>query len=353
MKLQPISLSMSTKPAFESGRKGRFLFLERSSGHVPEPPERPEHRSFIVVLRNSRKKKKMAKNHPDYPMWSALLRWSLKQQDGTEASPQKELSAEDRKFLEEALKDVTVDEAQELGVILQKIDDGDDETLVDLEELVERLDLARDLCKMGGMTVVLKAVKRGSAAACAVVGTAAQNDQESQDAIAAEGGLEALVQAFDHDDSDLKRAAVAGISALIRGNGALETQFLELGTGAFLLTSALRGPPRLASKAAFLLYALLYDASEDRVEHLDPALRAAVQRSTEPESDDDNNNTTVVQLRESSTKALVEAFKAHPTWVLTNLGDDLRSAAKHILAHHPTDDDLTALWRDNFPGLLA
>ena len=43
--------------------------------------------------------------HPDYPMWSSLLRWSLAQgSDGTSASPQGPMSEEKRKFLEGALK---------------------------------------------------------------------------------------------------------------------------------------------------------------------------------------------------------------------------------------------------------
>ena len=55
----------------------------------------------------------MAASHPDYPMWSALLRWSLTQTDGTDEAraPPKAMSAEDREFLAKVMKECTVDHA--------------------------------------------------------------------------------------------------------------------------------------------------------------------------------------------------------------------------------------------------
>ena len=35
----------------------------------------------------------MAASHPDYPMWSALLRWSLTQTDGTDEAQLREEAA--------------------------------------------------------------------------------------------------------------------------------------------------------------------------------------------------------------------------------------------------------------------
>mmetsp|Transcript_20318 Transcript_20318/g.65463 ORF Transcript_20318/g.65463 Transcript_20318/m.65463 type:complete len:335 (+) Transcript_20318:14-1018(+) len=317
--------------------------------------------------------------HADYPMWSALLRWSLKQQDGTSEGA-KALSEADRRFLEGVIKDVTVDEATKVGELLKSIDEGDDDgALGELEELVERLDFARDLCKIGGMQVLLKAVGRGSREACSVVATAAQNDVVVQEAIFREDGLRILVEAFDKAPS---REALAAMSALVRGGGKYETDFVESGTAAYVLATALKpsSNTRLAAKGAFFLYTLLYDDDEKEkededekeedeekgeassssskaqiVEHLEPALRAAVQRSTEPPPlDDDNNHTAVWQLRESATKAIVYANKANPNWLKANLGVAIQQAAKHTFATTTTTgadldhlSDLVALWRDN------
>ena len=66
--------------------------------------------------------------HPDYPMWSSLLRWSLAQgSDGTSASPQGPMSEEKRKFLEGALKAMGEDGAERQRAIfeaVQKFVDG-------------------------------------------------------------------------------------------------------------------------------------------------------------------------------------------------------------------------------------
>ena len=66
--------------------------------------------------------------HPDYPMWSSLLRWSLAQGSaGTSASPQGPMSEEKRKFLEGALKAMGEDGAERQRAIfeaVQKFVDG-------------------------------------------------------------------------------------------------------------------------------------------------------------------------------------------------------------------------------------
>ena len=309
----------------------------------------------------------MAANHPDYPGWAALLRWSLAQQDGTKPSDPKAMSAEDRAFLEKVMKELTVDEAQRVGELLKRTEawlEGDEadaeDALFELEEIVERLDLARDLCKLGGIAVVLRAVKKGSTAACAVIATAAQNDQPAQDAIAKEGALEVLVRAFDDgEDPELRRSALSAISSLIRGSAALEQQFVA-STGSYLLATALgpSSPARLAAKAAFLLYALLDDENDSaRVPQLEPALRAALQRSTEPPMESENNNTAVWQLRESATNAILQANKANKEWLRSHLHEPMKAAKKHTLsmmtatsssADHDDDDD-----DDSSSSLLA
>ena len=132
--------------------------------------------------------------HPDYPMWSSLLRWSLAQgSDGTSASPQGPMSEEKRRFLEGALKAMGEDGAERQRAIfeaVQKFVDGtgDADACVDaleqLEDDAQDLDAARDLLKVGMLGLVLKAVDADdaavSAAACGVVAVATANDAEVQ-----------------------------------------------------------------------------------------------------------------------------------------------------------------------------
>ena len=115
--------------------------------------------------------------HPDYPMWSSLLRWSLAQgSDGTSASPQGPMSEEKRKFLEGALKAMGEDGAERQRAIfeaVQKFVDGtgDADACVDaleqLEDDAQDLDAARDLLKVGMLGLVLKAVDADDAAVSA------------------------------------------------------------------------------------------------------------------------------------------------------------------------------------------
>ena len=115
--------------------------------------------------------------HPDYPMWSSLLRWSLAQgSDGTSASPQGPMSEEKRKFLEGALKAMGEDGAERQRAIfeaVQKFVDGAGaadacvDALEQLEDDAQDLDAARDLLKVGMLGLVLKAVDADDAAVSA------------------------------------------------------------------------------------------------------------------------------------------------------------------------------------------
>ena len=130
--------------------------------------------------------------HPDYPMWSALLRWSLRQgDDGTAPSPQGPMSDEKRRFLEAALKSMGEDDADRQRKLFEAVEAhvarGEDpdacvDALEQLEDDALDLDAARNLLKLGALGLVVRAVASGdgavSAAACGVVAAACANDAE-------------------------------------------------------------------------------------------------------------------------------------------------------------------------------
>ena len=47
--------------------------------------------------------------------WQGLLNWSLQYQDGTKPSQFKQMSEEDRKFIEDAFESVVLNEMKEIG----------------------------------------------------------------------------------------------------------------------------------------------------------------------------------------------------------------------------------------------
>ena len=74
--------------------------------------------------------------------WKGLLNWSLSYQDGTKPSEFKQMSEEDRKFLEDAFESVCINEMKEIWKILDTIKtrEGDSE-----KEIEERCDLLEEL----------------------------------------------------------------------------------------------------------------------------------------------------------------------------------------------------------------
>ena len=257
--------------------------------------------------------------HPDYPMWSSLLRWSLAQgSDGTSASPQGPMSEEKRRFLEGALKAMGEDGAERQRAIfeaVQKFVDGtgDADACVDaleqLEDDAQDLDAARDLLKVGMLGLVLKAVDADdaavSAAACGVVAVATANDAEVQNG-AGQAAVDALLGAWRRsvaaEDDGWGRRALHALCATTR-NAPMEKKYVEKDACDVLkyalLRSATKDGARLAAKAAFALQALLAD-DPGRKTHLGSAINAATRHLEAPPlfADDVAADAARRQLRE-------------------------------------------------------
>lgn len=281
----------------------------------------------------------MATNHPDYPMWNALLRWSLAQgSDGTTDSMKQPMSAEDRTFIEQVMKELTVDVMQQLVEQLEVVSqfsrgeiggaEACEAALENIAELTQELDIARNVCKIDGLRTIFEAMQAECAtsgvrrAACCAVSAIAQNDERCQEAIAAIDGATKLAAVFQAaTDNEERRVAFGALSATIRGNTSLEDAFIQ-STAPTVLASALASEPRTASKAAFLLYALTYDKPDAvKLEALAPAFEAAVKATAFDGSDPSQR-----LRRESATKALVRAATASPAFALI-YRDKLEAAA--------------------------
>ncbi len=87
-------------------------------------------------------------------LWKGLFEWSMRYQDGTHATQPRQMSEEDRLWLEEALKSAMVDLGKRMQDIKQTLDQGlgassprtleEKEQLLDeLMEIVESIDLAK------------------------------------------------------------------------------------------------------------------------------------------------------------------------------------------------------------------
>ncbi|KAJ1461030.1 hypothetical protein M885DRAFT_317476 [Pelagophyceae sp. CCMP2097] len=245
----------------------------------------------------------MQQSDPQYPMWAALLRWSLTQHDPAtdDHVPPAAMDDEKRAFLEAFMKEHTVDYAKRLCFIMEQLAkaaaDADDalgaEDLValleELENTVDQLDWARDMCKLGGMQVIFDVIERPvcsvrvKAQALVVVASAAQNDEPVQRAVSESVGLDRIVKAcaaaLAGGDDEWARAGFAAVSAVVRGYAPFEEALVAAGAADGLISAAIaRGPTRLGAKAAFFLKALIVSDTlcEARLELLQRSVEAAV-----------------------------------------------------------------------------
>ena len=72
--------------------------------------------------------------------WQGLLNWSLQYQDGTKPSQFKQMSEEDRKFIEDAFESVVLNEMKEIWKILDQFKTREGDTEKEIEERVELIE---------------------------------------------------------------------------------------------------------------------------------------------------------------------------------------------------------------------
>ena len=95
--------------------------------------------------------------------WNGLFKWSMDYQDGTQKSEFKPMSAEDKKWLEEAMKQYTfndVDRLKEICEELKKHKEMEKEKVLELlDELLELVELhvrnSINMCLSGGMQTIM------------------------------------------------------------------------------------------------------------------------------------------------------------------------------------------------------
>lgn len=97
--------------------------------------------------------------------WNGLFKWSMQYHDGTEESKFKQMSKEDREWLEEAMKTFTFNDTDRMKEIVEIlgpekiINESKDKVLSMLDELAELIELhprnGINFCLGGGMQVLV------------------------------------------------------------------------------------------------------------------------------------------------------------------------------------------------------
>ena len=156
-----------------------------------------------------------------------LLGWAQQVQgENRTDGPLQPMDAERAKWLEEALKAMTVDEVQQIKEALSVLSDATDASAIlvaldNLHLIVENLDSANDLQLLGGWPSVSRLLSHSDASvrakAAEVIATSVQNYPKAQAFALDSGTIPALLSLASDADAGCRKKAVLGLSALVRG----------------------------------------------------------------------------------------------------------------------------------------
>jgi len=234
----------------------------------------------------------MSENADSSGAWLGLLKWSLSYVDGTvpsEESPQfKEMSAEDKAFLEDVMKNGIIDEGERLKTILSEMvaylesllnqnpkssstestpptatptttasEKSVEDVIVLLEELqdiVEQIDFAKSFAAMGGIQFLVGCASKGDivpqpirSSCLAILATLCQNNPAVQYMMLDQGNIPKLIQLYfdqitseaDSNNDTLRMRTMQAMSSTIRNHDMAEKIFCMNSEGIKMIESGL------------------------------------------------------------------------------------------------------------------
>jgi len=285
--------------------------------------------------------------------WLGLLKWSLAHIDGTVPSEEsknfREMTAEDRAFLEGVMKDGIIDEGERMKTILSSLIDNLEsmknksepsinnenskenliELLDELQDIVEQIDFAQSFASMGGIQFLIgcaserESVPRLIRSSClGVIATLCQNNPKVQYSMLEQGNIPKLADMYfaelppsddnlaeGNDDSNdtFRGKAIHAMSCSVRNHAVAEKIFCMNAEGRHAIESGLglhrQHPPptlNLKRRALFFLQALLTSdlADGDRVRLFSRCVTHAASTFCDPDKE------TSLEMREMTLSML-------------------------------------------------
>jgi hypothetical protein len=210
----------------------------------------------------------------DASNWLGLLKWSLSYADGTTPSQFSAMNEEDKKWLENVMKEGVRDDPQRMNEVMTKLKDDMDNNgsfedtegdLEDLRDIVEQVDMAQVFAKFGGCDLLLRFIETTQVAdtvkalAAAIIATVAQNNLIVQEQFLRKGFLDKLVKGFLHFPASelLSTKLFFALSSAVRGHPSAE-EYFAIQCSELVFNKALQSNyPATLSRAAFLANALI------------------------------------------------------------------------------------------------
>lgn len=224
--------------------------------------------------------------------WLGLLKWSLNYVDGTsDNSDISPMSAEDKAFLEKVMKEGIVDESERMKFILAESskamefyrskalghesqeppisEDGLEDLLQELRDIVEQIDYARAFCSLKGLGFLMGCIVQGAAvpesirmACLGIISTLCQNNPPVQKELLEIGAIKTLSDLFflDETSEGLKTRIMQAISSIVRSHDLAENVFCNLEQAPTLIMSGLdpkSSSQQLQTRTLFFLRAII------------------------------------------------------------------------------------------------
>lgn len=225
------------------------------------------------------------------PNWLGLLKWTIANaSDGTVPSTATAMTEEDKKFLEQVMKECVKDEPARMNEIMLSlvqfleagsVRDRTDEILGFLEELrdiVEQIDMAQIFVKFGGLECLFRLLEIPEldsgiiSSTSSVLGALSQNNIKVQEEFLKKEGLNKLAVVFHNSSVAISSKVLFAMSCACRNHQQSEQLFCDRFASS-IFTKALESQNNsLISRALYLGRALLFSdfASAERRDHLSP-----------------------------------------------------------------------------------
>lgn len=261
---------------------------------------------------------------------NAVFQWSLKNksEDAPASSNVQPMNEEDKKWLNEALENMTVNPVERLKLCLNKLKDeqvSTEQKREFAEELchwTEELDLAKDFFTVGGLEILDPLLDHQDdlirIQGCSLIGTLVQNNDHCQRIIVQSGLQQKLLKIVDESTNpELKTKAVTAISALIRGYtlGQLQLQKYQ---GVKILIRALTAPiPRLQNKLCFLIKTICSSSAQmKKIFFENDVLETLIRLSIDSSCPDYHQVLeTILVVTQSKGDALISLAEREPTLI--------------------------------------
>lgn len=228
---------------------------------------------------------------------------ATRSEDAPNPSVYEEMDPERRRFLEEALRSMTIDVVDKLQHSMNILIDSnapEEEQVQAIEsvtDFIENIDTANDFYKIGGFCILIPCLNSPypSVRQCTaeLIGELAQNNPFCQKHLLDMNILPKLIELLT-DEPSVSNTALHALSCIIRGFEPALKAFLDIGGVECLLSILESGQEKLVIKSTFLLSSLCIEDINLRDEIVNLEVVERLSKLIEPKSDYDTLTETVL-----------------------------------------------------------